>query len=58
MTYPNGDILGGSEEPIDEDTHEGRVQAIFDGELSELGICHGLGDDDSANSHTCTSRDQ
>jgi hypothetical protein len=52
LTYSDGDILGGSKEPIDEDTHKRRVQAILNGELGELGVSHGLGDDNSAHSDT------
>lgn len=52
LTYSNGDVLGSSKEPIDEDTHKGRVQPILDGELGELGVSHGLGDDNSAHSDT------
>ncbi len=52
LTYPDGDILGSREEPIDQDTHEGRVETVFDRELGELGVGHALGDDDSTDSNT------
>lgn len=52
QTYTNSDVLGRGKEPINEHTHEGCVQAIFDGELGQLGICHGLGNHDGADSDT------
>lgn len=48
-TYANGDVLGRREEPVDQDTHKGRVQAIFDRQLGKLCICHALRHNNSAN---------
>ena len=52
ITYPDGDIFGGSEEPIDQDTHKGRIKAVFRGELGEGGVGHGLWDDDGTDGDT------
>lgn len=51
-TYANGDVLGGREEPVDEDTHEGRVKTILDGQSGQLSIGHRLRDDNSADGGT------
>jgi hypothetical protein len=48
-TYANGDILGGSKEPVDENAHEGRVKAVLDWQVRETRVGHSLGDDDGAN---------
>lgn len=53
MSYPNSNILGGSEEPIDQDTHERGVQAILNGDFSKNRISHRLRNDNSADSGTC-----
>ena len=52
VTYSNGDILGGGEEPIDQDTHKGRIKTEFGSELGEGGVSHGLWDDDGADGDT------
>jgi hypothetical protein len=52
-TYTNGDILGGRKEPIDEDTHEGRVQTELDIQVSQLGVGHALRDDNGADGDAC-----
>lgn len=51
-TYSDGDVFGSGKEPVDQDAHERRVQAIFDGQLSQLRIRHTLGHNDSTDSHT------
>jgi hypothetical protein len=52
-TYANGDILGCGKKPVDQYTHEGGVEAIFNREGGELGIGHRLGDDDGADGDAC-----
>jgi hypothetical protein len=47
-TYTDGDILGSSKKPIDEDTHEGGIESILGREVSENSICHSLGNDHTA----------
>jgi hypothetical protein len=47
--YADGDVLGGSEEPIDQNAHEGGVEAVLRREVGEGGIGHTLRDDDGAN---------
>lgn len=47
------DIFGGGEEPVDQDTHEGGVETILNVEIGQLGVGHGLGDDDCTNGDTC-----
>lgn len=42
----NGDILGGGEEGVDHDTDKGRVETEFRSEASDVGVGHGLWDDD------------
>lgn len=48
----NGDVLGRGEEPVDQDTHEGRVETILNGQVGELGVSHSLRNDDSTDSDT------
>ena len=50
--YADGDILGGREEPVDQDTHKGRVETEFWGQFSELGICHTLRHDNGTDGDT------
>ena len=52
MTYADCDVLGRGEEPIDQRSHEGRVQSKFDRQFCELGVSHTLRDDDRANGDT------
>ncbi|EGX95530.1 hypothetical protein CCM_00184 [Cordyceps militaris CM01] len=52
-SYTNGDVLGGGKEPVNQDTHEGRVETIFDGELGKQGVGHTLRDDDGADGDAC-----
>lgn len=51
-TYADGDILGSSEEPVDNDTHERGVETELGIELGEQGVGHALGNNDSADSDT------
>lgn len=51
-TYSDGDILGSRKEPVDQDTHERRVQAIFRWKLGKRGIRHTLRNDNGANGDT------
>jgi hypothetical protein len=53
MTYPDSDILGGCEEPIDDNTNERRIQPKLDWKFCKLGICHALRHDHSPYSYTC-----
>ena len=53
-TYTNGNIFRSSKEPIDQDAHEGRVQAILDIEVGELGISHTLRYDNCTDSNAWT----
>ena len=48
-TYANRDIFGCREEPVDQCSHERRVQAELDRKLSQFRICHALGYNDCAN---------
>jgi hypothetical protein len=52
-TYTNGDVLGSRKEPVDQNAHEGRVQAELDLEVGELGVSHALGDDNGADGDAC-----
>jgi len=51
-TYSDGNVLGGREEPVDEDTHKRRVQAKLDGQKRQLSVGHTLRHDNSANCDT------
>lgn len=51
-TYSNGDVLGRGKKPVNQDSHEGRVQAVLHGQCRKLGISHGLWNDDSTDSGT------
>lgn len=52
ISYPDGDILGGSEEPVEQNTHEGGVETKLDLQLGKLGIGHGLRNDNGADGNT------
>ena len=56
ITHADGDILGGGEKPVNQDPHEGRVQAELRIQFSETGVGHGLGHHHRAhrNSYTHT----
>lgn len=53
-TYANCDILGSSEEPVDQNTHEGRIETELDWKQSELGISHTLRHNYATNGDTWT----
>lgn len=53
--YTNGNVLGCGEEPVDEDAHKGRIQAIFNGKLGKLGVSHTLWNDNGSNGNTCVA---
>lgn len=44
----DGDVLGGGEEAVDEDTDKGGVQSVLGVEVGELGVGHGLRDQDES----------
>lgn len=52
MTYADGNILGSGEEPVDQHSHEGRVQTVLRRQKSEFGVGHALGNDDGTDSDT------
>lgn len=52
VTNTNGNILGGSKEPVDQDTHKRGIETEFDGQGSKFGVRHTLGNDHSSDSHT------
>ena len=56
LAYSDCDILGSGEEPVDQDTHEGRVQTKLHGQLGQFGIGHTLGNDYTTDSDTCSQR--
>jgi hypothetical protein len=51
-TYANSDILGGSEEAVDEDTDKRRIKTIFSWQTSEKSITHALRHNDRSNGKT------
>lgn len=51
-TYPNDNIFGSSEEPVQNSSRKGGVQAIRRRQLSKKSIRHGLWYDDHADSQT------
>jgi hypothetical protein len=51
-TYTNRDVLGCCKEPVDQNTHERRIQSILNREISQFGIGHPLGDHDGADGDT------
>lgn len=51
-TYTNGDILGSSKEPVDQDAHEGGIQSILHWQFSQLRVGHTLRNDDGADGDT------
>lgn len=53
MTYADGNILGRGKKPVDEDTHEGRVETILDVEERQLGVGHALGYDNAPDGNAC-----
>lgn len=48
----NGDILGSSEEPVNQNTHKGRVEAVLDRKFSKFRIGHTLRYHNGADSDT------
>ena len=52
-THPDGDIFGGGKEPVNQDSHERRIETELHRKLSQLGIGHSLGNHDRANRNAC-----
>lgn len=50
--YPYGDILGGSKQPVGQDTHERRVETELHRELSQGSIRHALRDNHGTHGDT------
>lgn len=48
----NGDVFRRSEEPVDEDTHEGRIETEFHGQIGQFGVGHTLRYNNSTNGQT------
>lgn len=51
-TDSDRDVFGRCEKPVDQDTHERRVEPKLWWKLSQKSICHSLGNHDGANSNT------
>ena len=47
--YSNRDIFGRGKEPVDQHSHERRVQTELDGQFRQFGVCHTLRHDDTSN---------
>lgn len=51
-TYANRDILGCCEDPVQQDSHEGRVKTKLNRQVGQLSVGHTLGDDNSTDGDT------
>jgi hypothetical protein len=54
-TYSDSDILGSSKEPIDQDTHERRVETELHGQISQFSVGHTLRHDNRSHGNTCSN---
>jgi hypothetical protein len=49
----DGDILGGCECPVKDETNETGVETVFSRQLCEESISHALGNNDESDGNTC-----